>query len=30
LMADSPSSVDKEQLDQLGVAIKHDAKKAAE
>ncbi len=29
-MADSPSSVDKEQLDQLGVAIKPDAKKAAE
>ena len=30
LMADSPSSVDKSQLDELGIAIKPDAKKAAE
>jgi aspartyl-tRNA synthetase len=30
LMAESPSSVDQDQLDQLGIAIKPDAKKAAE
>src|SRR5262250_2653369 len=30
LMADSPSEVDREQLDQLGIAIKAEAKKAAE
>src|SRR6267378_282094 len=30
LMADSPSPVDKDQLDQLGIAIKPEAKKAAE
>jgi aspartyl-tRNA synthetase len=30
LMADSPSEVDREQLDQLGIALKPSAKKAAE
>jgi aspartyl-tRNA synthetase len=30
LMAESPSEVDTDQLDQLGIAIKPNAKKAAE
>jgi aspartyl-tRNA synthetase len=30
LMAESPSTVDNDQLDQLGIAIKPSAKKAAE
>jgi len=29
-MAESPSAVDSDQLDQLGIAIKPSAKKAAE
>jgi hypothetical protein len=29
-MAESPSDVDRDQLDQLGISIKPEAKKAAE